>query len=942
MDWSYKPKTNTYFNNYQTFIKSISSSLNQLQKRYLNIVLPSTLEIDHPELYELNNLLLHPLPSTTVTPTTTTTTLLSSSSSSSTTTTTRLKQNRKNHYVVKKRNYKKKLITLYESIRQQPDLWHQLTIEQLNRLYHIIKPNSSHPSFAILNVNALHILQDIQYHTPQQFTPLHAEWLLTCYKENGELSPALEFMENQSLILNPTPKMYRLMIGLLTTSSRSQDQQQLPVSNKMMKLSFAYFQKFKESQQQQLFTNKMDEIQEENDLILGYLLSSYVSRNYTNRAAELISTHYPHWLTSSSHLLNNNNNNNNDIPNQFQLISTGLEKILLLLGKYGKNKNEFNYTDSRQLYRVQCQFYKRYKTNDNMDYGLKKQPMAGLLQLVQQCVRMDRLDWVHELLNDAMYYGHQHGKKVIGRYLLQSYIAKDNLRHALDLHFNLTNNDMNSSDEIIFPIEQSKSLLIKSAKAKYHMDIYKLYHYMMKTSPLSLDLRLYTRVLQSFIRTKHYQYAQQVVNDALHQSHIYESTASTLHTNRFFNIIYSLCAQTGDLELFQRVVSVQRAVGLHDLHHHSLTSLMSTYIKINQIPSAKAVFDHLDQSTLNNNNNVNNINNNSNNNNNSHVNTNVYHYHQNNSQDSYQSQQQQQQQSQQHFISNEEKINKPGVDVVDYNLLLLTAAKEENGNGPMANNVLEILRQMSDRGISPNKTTLRTLLALYKKNEGPMEEEIFHQLLMDTKATKEDQIWLNNMKLTKLIHNSNDNNNNNNDVRKENEKNVFLATKLFLSNQRENLFSIIPSPSSSLSSQPILANSMTYKILLDQLTKYPRHARLADTVYLQMRSKGWRPPMEIYERLMILWLKKGRYQKMKSIMDDYCQDMGLQHPPTRMYTLLLDRLVILKNRNLIQYWVKTVKENNIPIDSVLEKRLKKYGLYDHFSFSNLNTSSTSL
>ncbi|KAI9300507.1 hypothetical protein BJ944DRAFT_291645 [Cunninghamella echinulata] len=609
-------------------------------------------------------------------------------------------------------------------------------------------------------------------------------------------------MEKNTLF-DPTPKMYRTMVGFLTTTCRYQDKDQ-PITKKMMKLCYSYFEKFKQQQQS----------------------------------------------ASAS-------------------TSTSL-----------------------------------------------------------MCINLERLDWAHDLLNDAAAYHHHHGKRIIGRQLVDAYMAKDNLRSALDLYFDLiyregseqddfnnsigngnsaTGNDDNGDGlqkEMLFPIQQTKVLLIKSSKAKYQMDMYKLYQYMMKTSPLSLDLKLYTRIIQTFIRTKHYQYAQQIVHDALRQSHIYQSTTSTLHTNRFFNIIYSLCSQTGDLELFQKVVSIQRAVGLNDLHHHSLTSLMSTYMKANQIPSAKAVFEHLNQSTFN---------------------------AQNDQQQSVQPSQQHQQQN----SSFEENRNKSGVDVVDYNLLLLATTLEEKGNEPIASNVLDILRQMSDRGISPNKTTLRTLLTIYKEDGGPMEMELFHQLLNDAKATREDHIWLNNMKLTKLIHPKSSSNNNHN----EKEKNVLLATQLFLSNQRENLFPTILSSSS----QPILANSMTYKILLDQLTKYPRHAHLAHTVYQQMRSKGWRPSTATYEQLMIMWIQKGRYQKMKTIMKDYCHDMGLQHPPTKMYTMVLDHLMNIKkkkkdNGKSIQYWMGMVKENNIHIDPLLEKRLKEYGLYDHFSSSAINTS----
>ncbi|KAI8340872.1 hypothetical protein BC941DRAFT_450328 [Chlamydoabsidia padenii] len=552
-------------------------------------------------------------------------------------------------------------------------------------------------------------------------------------------------------------------------------------------------------------------------------------------------------------------------------------------------------------------FWKTASAGDPYQYAVGV-VSYGLEKLIQQAASTNQSSTLRQLLEDALEFGHEKGIKVMANRLGAYYLTKNRLRYAFDLYFHLDSlpalDNTSTMAQIVYDKNKTRSILLTAAKSKYHVDMYRLYQRFTTHYPSSLELRAYTHILQSLIRTKQYDHALVVYQDVLSQAtRLLVSDGQAEHTKRLFHLVYSLCAQTGDADLFQSVVTLQRQVGFPNLPHHSLTSLMATYVKKGELTSAKAVFDHL----------------------------------------AHQQQQQPQALTPSSITADQDHDHDGGdrpeeveqsdvVDVVDFNLLMRIVGQEQvefrkqGGEEPVANRILDILRHMALVGVQSNATTLRTLLDVYQE-DGEMEDEMFTTLMNDPQATHHDHIWLNNLKLTRILLYGNDNNNG------DLGDNAMEAAKVFLSNKRLHLF-----PTAS-PDEPILADGMTYKLLLDQLTKN-HHTYMAQHIFDHMRSRGWRPPIAVYEQLVAAWARKGRLVKAKAAMAVACQDLGWTIAPTKWYTLVLDLLVQNKS-NRVNAWVLEIKKTEtLLLDPVLAKRFVTYGL-DPFSISSSSSTCAS-
>ncbi|ORZ10504.1 hypothetical protein BCR42DRAFT_422524 [Absidia repens] len=819
--------------------------------------------------------------------------------------------------VIARRNYRKMLTTLYESIRRDVDVWCKLESHELLALYKALCPSVHDPSLSMLLVNAQHVLQDIQQLAPQKFDMVHGETLLSIYKVTGQVDEALDlvdWMKTKQLPLSLTA--YEWLIATLTTTTRPMltTKQQRP-----MDLALRYWNEAKVTMEP---TSEATAAKLE--LMTGYMMQGFLAQGDLMRAASWLKSHtdssnvamqkvLDQWKTATSM-------GGDDRYYALGVVSYSLEKLIQQAAHLDR------YSDARLFYRQQCRLFSSNNGDDKTDTSLlsgsmqQKQSTVGLVRLAERYLATNKDTMAQQILQDAVDLGHHKGAKVMSQRLLHHWLGKNKLRPALDLFFWMDTLEQTQQLPRSFDRMEAQQLLLRAAKSKYHTDMYRLYQRFATLYPASLDLRTYTHVLQTLIRTKQYDHARQVYQDAIHNPLLIFPTGSSVstsaYTRRLFHLAYSLCAQLGDLDLFKSTLDIQWKVGLPGLHHHALTSLMATYVKIEDTASAKAVFDHLAHRL---------------------------------------EQQPKQRQSTTPILSSttpvttmnsmhdyedddhvvggfdgEQDSELSDVDVVDFNLLMRTIGVEhdeylrrhQQEGEPVANRILEVLRHMNLVGVPLNITTLRTLLDVYK-GKGLMEDEIFKTLLADPKATHHDDIWLNNLKLTRILYGGK-----NSDAANRNRRSQIAANK-FLSNDRHVLFPGAPRGTS------ILANGMTYKILLDALTQHTETAHLAQRVYDHMRKRGWRPSVGVYERMVIVWSRKLRLQKAAAVMQDACDDLGWSTVPIKWYTGVLDRLMAKNRPDLAEKWVLQMKANKeLSMDRFMKDRLAKYGLNDSSASTN--------
>lgn len=241
-----------------------------------------------------------------------------------------------------------------------------------------------------------------------------------------------------------------------------------------------------------------------------------------------------------------------------------------------------------------------------------------------------------------------------------------------------------------------------------------------------------------------------------------------------------------------------------------------------------------------------------------------------------------------------------GPDCIDYNLLMRATAINE-GESVDLSKLLKVLQYMNKLNIEPDRTTFRTLLTIYRG--GDIERQLFDQLLQDQYATRKDEIFLNNMALTRLIES----------------KGPAKAAAVLLQNDRRHLFPSVPEDT------PIHTNGLTYKLIMDALLKSPRGAHIANRIYLDIKSRGWLPYRSVYEALIMCWARKGRLQRARRIMQDMEEDLHIK-PGVKVYTMLIDGLLANNHTHHIQDLLSEMQQQGVHVDDTLLARLEKHGL----------------
>ncbi|KAI9028960.1 hypothetical protein CLU79DRAFT_736949 [Phycomyces nitens] len=225
-----------------------------------------------------------------------------------------------------------------------------------------------------------------------------------------------------------------------------------------------------------------------------------------------------------------------------------------------------------------------------------------------------------------------------------------------------------------------------------------------------------------------------------------------------------------------------------------------------------------------------------------------------------------------------------GPDTVDFNLLIRATALEKTDGDPLEK-IFEIIRHMKTADLNPDQTTLRTLLGIYKN--GNMTKMLLAKLASDPDATHSDNIWLNNLSLTRLLE-------------------FMPASKvaaLFLSNKRSNLL--------ASKTGPIEADGMTYQILIDALTKSPANAQITEVLYKHIRSRGHKLSQALHSQIILVWARKGRLAKARKMIQRMEEETG-EKADVNVFSMLISGYLAFNQRENAQ--------------RVIDEDLVKYGL----------------
>lgn len=298
--------------------------------------------------------------------------------------------------------------------------------------------------------------------------------------------------------------------------------------------------------------------------------------------------------------------------------------------------------------------------------------------------------------------------------------------------------------------------------------------------------------------------------------------------------LFGLSAQTGNLTMFERIFALSDSLELN-LAHKGLTSLIAAYLSRKDVASAKSAFQSMASNTT-------------------------------------------------------------GPDVVDFNLLMLTVAFEDAKD--IKPKILEILKHMKMVGIAPNRTTMRTLIGIYK-DHSDMQTNLFDRLLSEEQGSRSNEVFINNIALTLLLERTD----------------VERAAGVLLSNDRGLLFS-------SRKNQPIHCNGLTYTILLDAATRNGKTANIAEKLFKSMRSRGLKPSRHIYENLVEVFARQGKIAKARRYIATMEQEVG-EKAGKSTYLKLVDGLLDLKKPELAKQVIERDLLSQVTLDSDISQKLEK-------------------
>ncbi|KAK4509024.1 acetylornithine aminotransferase [Mucor velutinosus] len=300
--------------------------------------------------------------------------------------------------------------------------------------------------------------------------------------------------------------------------------------------------------------------------------------------------------------------------------------------------------------------------------------------------------------------------------------------------------------------------------------------------------------------------------------------------------LFSLSAQTGQVDLFESAFQLNKQLDL-SLTHVGLSSLVACYLIKGDVQSAKSTFKIIAAHTT-------------------------------------------------------------GPDVVDFNLLMRATVMEEDKTTAY-DKILDILTHMKLVNVTPDLSTMRTMLNSYDAPSA-MRDSLYDKLLNSPSASRADQVFLNNIAITNLLK----------------KKKIEFMVGLLFRNNRGELFP-------GQDDKHIEVNGLTFKILMDAATFDDKNSSIAEKLFKSMRSRGMKPEKETYEKLIAMLARKGRLQKARKYIIKMEQETGCK-ANVETYTKLVDGLLKIGKPHLAKEIIlQDMPLNNIPLNNIMLRKLRR-------------------
>lgn len=295
--------------------------------------------------------------------------------------------------------------------------------------------------------------------------------------------------------------------------------------------------------------------------------------------------------------------------------------------------------------------------------------------LVNKCLFTGQLHTAEKLLSDTISMQDISNAKLVSKKLIHWYLLQKNIKQAINIWEEMEKNQYMMDQDVM------EELLIQSAKLKYHVDVMKLYKRYNDLYPRNPQVSVY--VLRCLSRSKEFKNAS-LVQD--HVEHMLQDMKPNL-ARIAVTTLFSLSAQTGDIDLFERVFGKSEKLNL-SLTHKGLTSLISCYLTRGDVQSAKLAFQKV-------------------------------------------------------------ALHTNGPDVVDFNLLMRTVVMEDEGVDH--DKIFDILKHMEVVNVIPDETTMRTMSGFYKSESEMQNSLYQKLLNNPSSISRFNQVYLNNIAMASLL-----------------------------------------------------------------------------------------------------------------------------------------------------------------------------------------------
>ncbi|KAI8583557.1 hypothetical protein K450DRAFT_221702 [Umbelopsis ramanniana AG] len=249
----------------------------------------------------------------------------------------------------------------------------------------------------------------------------------------------------------------------------------------------------------------------------------------------------------------------------------------------------------------------------------------------------------------------------------------------------------------------------------------------------------------------------------------------------------------------------------------------------------------------------------------------------------------------------EQSEEKP--DAHDFNVLLRTVMTPKVSAEIANQKIVSILENMKRLNVMPDDSTMITLLQIYDKVAPKQADALWSRIVSTGMLPNLKPVRVSNVMYTRMIQ----------------KVGVLAAAKHFFQQQQEPA--------------RVPLDGMTYKIFLDAATVSPATMGLANKFYRDMRLRGIKPPLSVYENMISGWSRKWQISKAKRVMVDMEQDYQIRSGLSA-WTRLTDGFLANNQIESLHKLVmqEMIAERGILPDAFLEQRMVK-ALKDH----NLHT-----